>query len=70
MKEPYLETRSPSAALHAPSWHAPCPQVSVVDIGGRAHLFCGSCRCLVSMEAVAIKADLNASFQPAKEAPK
>jgi hypothetical protein len=69
MKESYLATNSPTFALHAPAWHAPCPSVGVVELAGRPFLWCPDCRCLVSMEAVAIKADVSATFMPAPTAP-
>jgi len=68
VKQPYPHTSGPSFALHAPSWHAQCPVV-LGDIGGRPHLWCPDCRCLVYLEAVAVKADISATFACAKEMP-
>jgi hypothetical protein len=68
VKQPYTRTTGPSFAFHAPTWHPDCP-VSVVDVGGRPHLWCPECRCLVYIEAVAVKAEIAATFAEAKEMP-
>lgn len=53
--KPYEPTNSASAALHAPDWHAACPEVDLVDVAGRPFAWCRRCRCMVSLEAVAVK---------------
>lgn len=66
MPTPYPHSDRPSFALHAADWHASCSGVELHMHPGRGPvLWCPSCRCMASLEAVAAKVDLVASMAAA-----